>query len=653
MTDSFQLPPRRVWGARRHTLSIAAIVSGLAILAPAVAASSPGLVPPTSAARVSAKAAIASLAATMDQFHNRLAVYDDVSSAGSHFTTFGLIPGAGAPVTINGSWAQRPHAGATCIQFAYQPSAPFAGVVMLNGVLPAGTVAPLPNMGEVHNAGIDLSGATSLVFWARGERGGERITFYMGGSGYEGGTGDVLPGVEPDSTTSLSRAFTLTNKWKAYSIDVARANLSYVLNGFGWVASSKDNPGGAVFYVDDIQYTLSPAAKRARLELPRFLRSYATHPVQSDPIAGDFDLRFRNAAFTYDNAMAILAFLADGTADNLRRARQIGDAFIYASTHDRALNNGALRSVYAAGDIALPDGWLANGRSGTVASPGFYDEPAGRFVDLWTQGDDLGALDVGNNAWVMIAQLALFRRTLDQRYLSEAALLGTFIEGFLSTAGDYPGYLGGTSSPDFPAATPRTYASTEHNIDAFAAFTSLYNATGDARWKHDADLAASFVAKMWDPVVAAFRAGTLDPHTRNELAGQLPIDVQAWSVLSLPNVLVDHPEILVSATGHQGVTQRKLTGFDFNDDRDGIWPEGTAQMAVAYAFAHETSRARALQASLLTLQRTPGIGDAFGISASVNDALSTGFRFEYFRRLHVGATAWNVLGQLSINPYYE
>ena len=50
-----------------------------------------------------------------------------------------------------------------------------------------------------------------------------------------------------------------------------------------------------VFYVDDIQYDLSPATAQKRLDKARFLQSYATEPYQSRPApVGDFDLRFRN-----------------------------------------------------------------------------------------------------------------------------------------------------------------------------------------------------------------------------------------------------------------------------------------------------------------------------------------------------------------------
>ncbi len=100
----------------------------------------------------------------------------------------------------------------------------------------------------------------------------------------------------------------------------------------------------------------------------------------------------RNTAFTYDNTLGLLAFLADGSADSLRRAKLIGDAFVYASQHDRTFNDGRLRSDYAAGDIVLPPGWTPNGRLGTVPIPGFFDEKQQKFFEV-----EQGAVDTGNN----------------------------------------------------------------------------------------------------------------------------------------------------------------------------------------------------------------------------------------------------------------
>ena len=71
------------------------------------------------------------------------------------------------------------------------------------------------------------------------------------------------------------------------------------------------------------------------------------------------------------------------------------------------------------------------------------------------------------------------------------------------------------------------------------------------------------------------------------------------------------------------------------------------------------SLAAEVRQQLRNAQSTPGFGDGAGLPAASHDGLSTGFStatgdpFKYFRRLHVGATAWNVFGQLGFNPYYQ
>jgi hypothetical protein len=158
---------------------------------------------------------------------------------------------------------------------------------------------------------------------------------------------------------------------------------------------------------------------------------------------------------------------------------------------------------------------------------------------------------------------------------------------------------------------------------------------------------------MWDPVLGCYRTGTADPQTLNTDPQQVPVDVQAWSVLAIPDLLAEHPEVLACAEANHRNTNDGFTGFDFNNDRDGVWFEGTGQMAVAYARAGRPDDSAAVRAQLRAAQQTAPIGDGGGLSAASHDGLTTGFNFVYFRRLHVGATAWNVFAQMNFNPYTD
>lgn len=632
---------------RRPTFTRIVLVVTLLISAWS-AAGAPPRAQDAEAAHDSAARSLEHLRRVMDQFHDRFPVYDDVSSAGNHFHAWAKIPGANAAVSASGSSTASPHGGATAIraEFRNTTGLNFGGFYFLNGVLPPGAVAPEPNFGEVPGAGVDLTGATTLSFWARGAVGGERVEFFMGGVGRNPNSGQPIAPY-PDSTPVLTRAVTLGPTWQRYSIDLTGKDLSYVLGGFGWVASALNNPAGAVFFIDDIQYELSEPAREARLNEPRFLRSFTTEPVQSlPPPLGDFDFVFRNAATTYDNALALLAFLVDGTRDSLRRARLIGDAFLYAKDHDRTYNGDRLRDVYAAGDISLPPGWTPNGLEGTVPIPGFFLEDEQTFVEI-----EQGGISTGNNAWAMIALMALFQVTGDARYSEAAEDLASFIRSFKQASGTYQGFTGGLDAPESPSPQARAWASTEHNLDVYAAFSTLFQFTNEPTWQDDAEHALRFVEAMWEQERGCMLAGTIDPNTRNQLDQQLPSDTQSWTVLATPSVFALHPGLLGCAEANHRTQDQGLSGFDFNEDRDGVWFEGTAHLAVAYASAGQEAVAEELRAELRRAQATPPFGDEQGIAAASRDGLTTGFGFFFFRRLHVGATAWNVFAQRRFNPF--
>lgn len=604
--------------------------------------------------QLSVESSIGFLANRMDEFHNRFPIYDDVSSAGNHFPVFGAV-GANATSQINGSWSVGPHSGATCLKFVFTPanSSGWGGYYMMNGILPNGATSPIPNWGTYPNDGINIFGARSLTFWAKGTTGREILEFFFGGVGRDPSNGRPIAPY-PDSAFKRSVQVRLTTGWQKYSIDLSNSNTSYLLGGFGWVASYANNPAGATFYVDYINIELTATGLAKRLSLPRFLRSFLTAPKQSDPFDAntddDIDFVLRNTAFAYDNALAVLAFLAHGTPDSLRRARLLGDAFVYASQHDRTFTDGRIRTDYAAGDVSLPPGWIANGKKATVPIPGFYYEPTRRFYEVEQQ-----AVDTGNNAWAMIALLKLYQKTAVTSYLDTARKIGKFIHGMRYNDGTYPGFLGGINNPE-TAPTLRTYASTEHNLDIAAAFSVMnsYKRSGDPDWLADATHAKAFVEKMFGSSLGCYYTGTSGKNVRNENYAQLPLDTQTWSILSLRSgIRGRYTTLLNCMMNNHKTTKDGFTGFDFNTDRDGVWFEGSGQAAVAYTMAGRPSEAIVLREMLRSAQAKTINGDTKGTQAVSHDGLTTGFDFKYFQRKHTGATAWNVFAQKGFNPYYD
>jgi hypothetical protein len=96
-------------------------------------------------------------------------------------------------------------------------------------------------------------------------------------------------------------------------------------------------------------------------------------------------------------------------------------------------------------------------------------------------------------------------------------------------------------------------------------------------------------------------------------------------------------------------------GFDFNNDRDGLWVEGTAQAALTLrSLGRERDAAALLDA--LASQISPS-GYLF---ATREKRITTGLKigpnsseadFFYYRLPHLGATAWAVLAATQWNPF--
>lgn len=165
-------------------------------------------------------------------------VYTDDSSPDNHYFPSGWM-GDYSDVTFDSAYLQDPQSGSTSIRIGYSNKASqgarWAGIYWQN---------PANNWGN-RPGGYDLTGSTKLTFWARGEKGGERIEeFKVGGMTGEFSDSD-LAGIGP---------VVLTQEWKQYTIDLEGKDLSAITGGFAWAANIDNNPDGIVFYLDSIRY---------------------------------------------------------------------------------------------------------------------------------------------------------------------------------------------------------------------------------------------------------------------------------------------------------------------------------------------------------------------------------------------------------------
>jgi hypothetical protein len=351
---------------------------------------------------------------------------------------------------------------------------------------------------------------------------------------------------------------------------------------------------------------------------PVFLASYPT--AEPGPLA--------DTAFLYDNALAALALVGCGER---ARAERIGQAILSAQTNDRFWKDGRLRNAYAAGAASEKP----------VKLPGWWDKRQNRWLeDRYQVGSD-----VGNQAWAMLAMLALDTPGAETPYRAGAARLAEWIAQWRDTRGA-GGFTGGVIGHE-PSPEPRRWKSTEHNIDLTAAFTLLADRTGEAKWRDLAGQARHFVEAMWNPDGGFFPAGTGEDGTTPNPT--LSLDAQIWPLTALPDG-GRFGAALDTADKKLGVDD----GYSYGEARDGIWTEGTAQVALLQKKLGNKDRSRALIA-IIESQRSP----EGGYYATSSRQLPTGYGLEsdpakprlYFRLPHLGAASWAALAECGFDPF--
>jgi hypothetical protein len=354
-------------------------------------------------------------------------------------------------------------------------------------------------------------------------------------------------------------------------------------------------------------------------DAPILLRSYDSRRGQGAP-----DLApLHAAAFTYDNALAVIALLACGKQP---QAERIGEALRRA-----AMNDTRLRDAYRAGVVEngkpLPNGWWDAKRKRWIAAAQAY---AGAYQD---------GTSCGNVAWAALALLALHDATGESRWRDAAVHLANWVVVNASDARGAGGFDGGVESWRL---VPRraTWKSTEHNIDLAALFGWLARiAAPGGDWSTQAQHAQAFVAAQWDVASGHFWMGTT-ADGMTPLRAPSALDVQLWAQL-----LPDAPRAWRRALDWVERRNAVKGGFDFTDSRDGLWTEGTAQAALVYRRLGRAAKADALFASIAQQASLGGF-----LYASREPRITAVYAC-YYRRPHLAATAWAVLAALDRNPY--
>lgn len=294
------------------------------------------------------------------------------------------------------------------------------------------------------------------------------------------------------------------------------------------------------------------------------------------PISHVGDPRFKDWCFTYDAAVATLAFIA---VDRSGEAARIIDFYINT------------RHVHRLGGII----------EAVSAEPPY--------------GGQDWSVRTGANLWLGLASYHLYKSTHKKEYLAFAARMADFageLQDRLYTRRTYGGItVGPKGDPsndkdqrfDYDPQMPgfEQVYSTEATVDAFALFNMLGREPGMGRFQAARDRCLVWLKKVgWNPVDQRFNRGF---HQSPDYA--VATDVQAWAISALGVARLgtiepgaaDHMIRFVEAHCQSTVSYRRpdgrrtmVKGFDFMDDGARAYykrpplvsPEWTFQMANAY-----------------------------------------------------------------------
>lgn len=136
-------------------------------------------------------------------------------------------------IKVDPAYTVNPRSGLVSFKVDYLAPDGFAGIAWQ---YPPNDWGDLP-------AAFNATGAKKLSFWARGDKGGEKVEFKFG----------ILDKSKkfPDSASGGIQV-TLTPEWKQYSIDVEGLDLSTIKTGFVWSLAGQGKP--LTFFLDDIKF---------------------------------------------------------------------------------------------------------------------------------------------------------------------------------------------------------------------------------------------------------------------------------------------------------------------------------------------------------------------------------------------------------------
>ena len=137
-------------------------------------------------------------------------------------------------LTLDGDHADVKYQGSAAIRMRYEGKFGWVGVAWQH---------PANNWGD-QDGGFDLTGATELELWARGEYGGEKVSFGVGIIGTDK--------ANPDSGIAKVDGIELTREWQRYTVPLKKVDLSSLKTGFVVALTGRSTP--VTIYLDNIRF---------------------------------------------------------------------------------------------------------------------------------------------------------------------------------------------------------------------------------------------------------------------------------------------------------------------------------------------------------------------------------------------------------------
>lgn len=257
--------------------------------------------------------------------------------------------------------------------------------------------------------------------------------------------------------------------------------------------------------------------------------------------------------------------------------------------------------------------------------------PDGSWYDAYYTGTLRGQdtnKEAGPNLWVSLAVAAYGKFTGDHSFDAMAQRNLAWCLQFQQSDG---GINGGIASN----GSLLTWASTEHNEDAYGALSYFGHATEAANVKAFLDNVA------WNGAEGRFNTGRGDTSVHT--------DVNAWGVLALgasgthnyATGLAFNQSCCESMRSNQRAT---VLGFDFNGDANDVWLEGTAQNAEAFSVAGNSSNWSNFVGQVILDQDSSG-GVQYSMLGTNNDY------FTMSTANAVSSTGWLIIAANQFNPF--